>query len=771
MSDISDVMSFSPLWGEWHIKDLIGKGTFGAVYKAEKSEYGNTYTSAVKHISIPNDSINTEALISEGVVSDEKSLGAYYDALRDRMIKEINFCYELRGNTNIVAYEDHCIIPKKSGVGYDIFIRMEHLTPLTKYMRRKGFCQKDVIQIGIDICEALQVLDRHRMIHRDIKPANIFVNSVGVFKLGDFGESKILSENSVGMSVRGTYTYMSPEISMSKNADIRSDIYSLGIVLYRLLNGNRAPFVSTDAPSVNSQMVEEANVKRFRGDTLPLPKYCTDPALAAVVMKACEFSPERRWQTPREMKKALEALQDGKPTAGGAVGSLTDDTPQTSSQGVPENTGAAKKGRKGRVLLVSVIAALIIAAGTVTAVIVLNRGSGDSTVQTSGNNAAQNSQTLTSSPVSQPVSSPESSAPDASQQSSSASSVKENNIVSLSIKESPRKTDYIVGEEADFTGLVIEAVSEDGTTRQLTSGDCRQQGFDTSSAGKSTVTMTYMGKSVSFDITVSEAPTDDVLKGSCGENASFRLDKNGVLTVSGTGPMDDYSLNYAVTENNTVKLVCSHPWVEHVDEIKSVVIEDGITSVGSYAFYECSRLSTVSVPDSVAGYGESSFKNCGQLTSISFSVSLSTIGEDLFVGCSGLKSFEVAPDNKTFTSQNGVLYSKDMKTLVKCPEGMTGNYSVPDGVQTIEKWAFDNCSGLTKIGLPDTLTGIKEYAFAGCTGVKSITVPVSVETAGNGIFRNWTSGQEIRIPGRKEAPATWQRGWDTDCKASILWDA
>ena len=308
---MSDISSFSPLWGEWYIKELIGKGTFGAVYRAEKTEYGNTYTSAVKHISIPNDSVNAESLISEGVVSDEGSVIKYFDAVRDKMISEINFCYALRGNTNIVSYEDHCIIPKTDGAGYDIFIRMEHLTALPKYMRENSFTEKDVVRLGIDICSALEVLDKHKIIHRDIKPANIFVNSVGVYKLGDFGESKVLSNTNVGMTVRGTYTYMSPEISMGRNANITADIYSLGIVMYRLLNGNKAPFVPTDLPSVDAQTVENANIRRFRGDKMPLPAYCTNSQLAAVIMKACEYSPADRWQTPREFKKTLEALLDG----------------------------------------------------------------------------------------------------------------------------------------------------------------------------------------------------------------------------------------------------------------------------------------------------------------------------------------------------------------------------------------------------------------------------------------------------------------------------
>ena len=306
---MSDLNELSKLWGDWTIKEQLGKGSFGSVFKAEKQEYGNTYVSAIKHLSIPPEGTDEDSLISDGIISSKEEVGAYYDNLRNQIINEINLCYALRGNTNIVSYEDHCIIPKKDKAGYDIYIRMEFLTPLPTYMRLHKFKEEDVIQLGKEICEALMVLENHHIIHRDIKPANIFVNSMGVYKLGDFGESKVLSNTSVGMTVRGTYAYMSPEISKGSNANITADIYSLGIVLYRLLNENKAPFVPLDKPT-SSQMLEEANIRRFKGERLPLPKFSESRGLTSIIMKACEYNPGDRWQSPKEMKKAFESLEN-----------------------------------------------------------------------------------------------------------------------------------------------------------------------------------------------------------------------------------------------------------------------------------------------------------------------------------------------------------------------------------------------------------------------------------------------------------------------------
>lgn len=325
---MSDAMDFSPLWGEWYIKELLGKGTYGAVYRAEKTEYDNTYIAAIKHITIPGENMSPQTLIDEGIVSDEKSVSLYYDTIRNEIIKEINFCYTLKGHTNIVSYEDHCIIPKQDGSGYEIFIRMEYLSALTQYVREHSFYEKDVIQVGIDICSALEILDRHHMIHRDIKPANIFVSDLGIYKLGDFGESKVLSGGSSGMTVRGTYNYMSPEISKGQNANITADIYSLGIVMYRLLNGNKGPFLPHNVKTISSEVQEAANIRRFKGEPIPAPAYCRNPYLVQIVLKACAFRPQDRYQSPKEMRKALEDLLEGKQPV---------NAPAQNPQGAPMN--------------------------------------------------------------------------------------------------------------------------------------------------------------------------------------------------------------------------------------------------------------------------------------------------------------------------------------------------------------------------------------------------------------------------------------------------
>ena len=742
---MSDAMSFSPLWGEWYLKELIGKGTFGAVYRAEKTEYGNTYTSAVKHIAVSKDNINTESLIAEGIIPDESALGAYYDSVRDRMISEINFCYALRGNTNIVSYEDHCIIEKPDDIGYDIFIRMEYLSALPKYMKEHSFGEKDVVQLGIDICQALEVLDRQKMIHRDIKPANIFVNSVGVYKLGDFGESKVLSDSNAGMTVRGTYTFMSPEISRGSSADIRSDLYSLGIVMYRLLNGNKAPFVPADSStSVNTAAVEAANVRRFSGEKLPLPAYCTDQALAKVIMKACEFLPSDRYQKPKEMRKALEALID--PSRPAALETPPAQNEKTSS---PEKKPAARSKKTLTVVLASASAVILIGLILFAALRPKNdtpAKKSSSSESTSSSQSAVSGETISSMPVS------------------------DKELRSIRIRQMPQKNVYYQNENFDPEGMVLEAVYSDETVSDIPLSETKISDFDHSIAGVQMISVEWQGKAAFLSLKIEEVPQDG-RSGSCGKALTFSVDDNGTMTISGKGKMNDFSRNFVVLENNTIDVQCDYAWKKASNDIRKVVISEGVTTIGAYAFYKLPNLQEITLPETMTSIGESAFRECGKLKSIHLPASVERLGKELFVNCTSLQTITVSSGSSHFASSDGMLYTKDMKTFLKCPEAKRGSVGVANGTETIGEWAFDGCRYIDDLIVPISVTTVKDYAFSGCTGVSSVTILSNVETMGSYAFRSWQSSQTIRIYDRASAPSGWSRNWNTDCKAEIIWNA
>ena len=306
---MSDIMKFSPLWGEWEIDSKLGEGSFGAVWKIRRKLIdGRIYYAAVKHISIPKDEGEFQHLIDEGIFTDRESAVEYYRHMLQSLMDEIDTMHTLQGYTNIVSYEDHKVIPKEGDLGYDLFLRMELLTPLTVRMREK-MTVADVVRLGRDIATAIEVLNRHHLVHRDIKPQNIFVNSTGDYKLGDYGTARAMESAVTAMSRKGTYNYMAPEIYRNQPADSRVDIYSLGLVMYRMVNGNRLPFLP-EAGSVTIEQSEGAILKRISGEELPAPRYA-DPELARIILKACAYRPEDRYGNATELKRDLENYGGG----------------------------------------------------------------------------------------------------------------------------------------------------------------------------------------------------------------------------------------------------------------------------------------------------------------------------------------------------------------------------------------------------------------------------------------------------------------------------
>lgn len=292
-------------YGDWSIVQELGKGSFGTVYEIEKSEFGYVYRAALKVIHIPQGVADVEQVRSLGM--SENDITEYYQDIVTDCIREIVLMSQMQGHTNVVNYQAHEVRRQENGVGWDILIQMELLTPLNQYMASHAMTRKDVVILGISVCKALERCQKLGIIHRDIKPANIFVSDQGDFKLGDFGIARTAERTMSGMSRKGTYTYMAPEVYQGKAYNHRVDIYSLGLVLYRLLNNNREPFLPPYPQKIRYQDQEQAMIRRMRGDRLPPPGE-ERGKLAEIVLKACSFDPKDRYASPKEMREALEEL-------------------------------------------------------------------------------------------------------------------------------------------------------------------------------------------------------------------------------------------------------------------------------------------------------------------------------------------------------------------------------------------------------------------------------------------------------------------------------
>ena len=301
------IAAISSVWPEWQVVNQLGKGSYGVVYKAVRTDSILTNYDAIKVITVPIDQTEVKSLRSEGL--DAQSTRTYFRQIVDDFVSEIQLMNTLKGVQNIVSVEDYKVVEHQNRIGWNIFIRMELLTPFDDYLCAHPMTREDIIALGCDICSALELCGQRQIIHRDIKPENIFVNAFGHFKLGDFGIARRLESKTSGLSQKGTFNYMAPEVATSNHYDHRVDIYSLGIVLYRLLNNNTLPFL-TPENRLNPAKRKEALDRRLMGEPL-LPPANADPALAEIVLKACAFNPNHRFADATQMKQALLQAKNG----------------------------------------------------------------------------------------------------------------------------------------------------------------------------------------------------------------------------------------------------------------------------------------------------------------------------------------------------------------------------------------------------------------------------------------------------------------------------
>jgi len=255
---------------------------------------------------------------------------------------------------------------------------------------------------------------------------------------------------------------------------------------------------------------------------------------------------------------------------------------------------------------------------------------------------------------------------------------------------------------------------------------------------------------------------DFTYTGTCGDNLQWGLNTaTGALVITGTGDMYDFErVNYLAT---------SAPWGEYADAVRSVQIDTGVNNIGAYAFFYCSSMTSAIVPGNVSTIGRGAFQNCEKLTSVklldgvsdimgaafydcvaltslTLPASVAYIGNYAFDGCSSLTDVKVHEANNTYCDQDGIIYTKDMQTLVLYPEGRTAeHFDIPDGVLTIGVGAV-KCPHLTSVNIPSSVTLLDECAFAACSGLTTVTIPENVYLIGETAFSGCTGLTSIDIP-------------------------
>ncbi len=250
----------------------------------------------------------------------------------------------------------------------------------------------------------------------------------------------------------------------------------------------------------------------------------------------------------------------------------------------------------------------------------------------------------------------------------------------------------------------------------------------------------------------SAAAATVVASGTCSSSyssVSWSLDSDGLMTISGSGTMKNYIFSPGSYP----------PWYPRRAAIKALRVESGVTSIGSYAFGDCSSLASVSLADSVLEIGKSAFRGCTGLTDAAIPEGVRTLGcgafegctsltsihipasvtaihdyvevynsDSAFQGCTSLTDITVSVDNPNFKDIGGVLFDKSETKLVAYPGGRSGAYAVPTSVITVGGNAFEGCVGLTEVSIPASVTSLGSYSttdycpFKGCTSLNSITI-------------------------------------------------
>ena len=302
-------------WSEngYEITEELGHGSYGSVYKLVKDK--GTENEEVSALKIINWTLDNNTVRYEFTKDWDEARKSYAQRF-DQMTQEVNLLESFVGMKTIVQLKGSCTEKMPELNYWKLYIQMEYLKDLMDFADEcNGLTRKQIVKLGIDICNALEVCHAKNIIHRDIKPANIMVSPKGYFKLGDFGVAR--QQISGSMTVIGSYDFMAPEVYKGMPYDQTADIYSLGMVLYYLANDFKLPF------SEIQSSIDRIN-RRMNGDTewdwkqklsswgiaTNIKQKMSEEILYDTVMTACANDPKARYQSATAMKRDLMICMD-----------------------------------------------------------------------------------------------------------------------------------------------------------------------------------------------------------------------------------------------------------------------------------------------------------------------------------------------------------------------------------------------------------------------------------------------------------------------------
>ncbi len=720
---MDEKLAIDKVWPGWELVDELGEGSCGTVYKAVKREHGLETYSAIKIISVPKNDAVFIAVSREGYSRDDTK--AYFRGIVDELIKEIKAMESLKGTQNVVSIEDFKVVEKEDGKGWNIYIRMELLVSFEDYISDKKLTRDEIVKLGTDICFALELCARKNIIHRDIKPENIFISDFGFFKLGDFGIARELGKTYGASTKTGTPNYMAPEVYHCQKYNATADIYSLGLVLYKLLNNNRLPFLDPDKQLISYGERNVAFEKRMCGVPLPAPANAYEK-LAEVILKACAYDPRERYQSAAEFKQALEAVahQYKKVTI---VDEL--ETPENADKVEDRNTMEFSLNDETDTIECCMVEAFM-------------------TDETETDQDNKTKKLLV---------------PDVTEYDDiySTEIVDETETYDDEITEKEEEKDKKKNLNKKTIGIIVVVLTFFAVGTMIASKTLIPWIMDAVEFGVNSANHVIKEDN--------DSRAKDFEPDVYTDAEMFKYWDNGtgeINIVLYTGSDVNVKIPSEI-EEHPVTSIGANAFAGTV--IESIVIPEGIVTIGESAFKNCTSLKRAAIPEGVTAIEDYTFYGCSKLAEVELPVSLESIGNDAFglVSCltslfiprdvetigdgafsgSTLSNINVDNENNFFEVKDGVLFTKGLKKLVQYPGGKSdSNFVFPKETTEISEMAFNGTTKLTSVVLPEKMTSISEHAFYNCGSLHKITLPDNLKIISEAAFWSCYNLTDINLP-------------------------
>ncbi len=599
---------------EWSIDQFLGSGSFGSVYRIVKRTGMGVSYSALKIIEL-----------------NDRSIEKYKN--------EISALSSVANLSNSVKIEDYSEVTVDEDGFNRVFlvIRMELLEPLPK----EGLSEAEVIKLGIQLCGTLAKCHdmRPRILHCDIKPDNILIGSDGNYRLGDFGEARLLDKSHAsGSGNRGTPFFMSPEMHNYHGYDGRTDLYSLGISMYALLNGGNVPFFSGDMSKAN-----EALRRRLDGEPLP-PIPGVSERMMKIVCKLSAFLPEDRYQTALEARSDLKALYQQ---------NMLEAKRAEETRRQKEQEEQRKQELRQR--------------------------------EEQWHQAANNHRSAENDIVDSAV-------------EGITSLLRK---ATLFIREKPIISAALMIVLAVLTGviLIVTSISSDDIAVENHNAESPLPSVTTESTPYSDAITTVKQDALTTETSRTEKPETLPSEATVSDNQvdSPTFTRSEVVNISDS--MVKFELNYTdytaivvgcvrnakdliipqyISDSSgniyTVTEIGNHAFYKR--EFSSVSIPNSVTTIGDEAFMQCGYLTEIVVPNSVTKIGKSSFAWCDALTDVTLSSNLKTIANHAFCDCDAITNI-VIPDSVTTIGDYAFSYCDKLHSI-----------TIPESVTDIGNWLF-----------------------------------------------------------------------------------